>query len=210
MRFTTLGKVALYAALFVLLQGAKCPSIPEMKTVEMTLVSQQSVDLPFEARGSFNTASGAEMIDIEELRQDLLDADVEISQVDTIVVSAIEIGVTAYNEPATDRRITGGTVTLTRTDLGTSQVICTNVDLQVYPLLGKLEPAPVDPAGIAFANALLADVLHALKYGGPSEFEVSATASGVSEPVDRETNFDWRVRVYYEVMGRREVEVPDL
>jgi hypothetical protein len=210
MRFATLGKVALYVALFVLLQGAKCPSIPQMKTVEMDLMTQQYVDLPFEARGGFNTASGSEMISVDELRDDLENADVEIAKVDTIVIAAIEIGVTGYHEPAPDRRITGGTVTLTRTDQGTSHVVCSNVNLDVFPLLDKLEPAPVDPAGIAFANDLLNDVLHALKFGGPSEFEVSATATGVSEPVDRETNFDWKIRIYYHVMGRREVEVPDL
>jgi hypothetical protein len=209
MRVRTLARLGIYVALFVVLQGAKCPSIPSTKQVKMTIVAQNYIEFTFLAQGDLNYHAGNETIDIEDLRQDLDDAGVELADVDSVVISQVLYGVTAYRETETDREIVDGTVTLSRTDESTSATIFESVDQPVYPLLGELVPAPLAPGGVDYINALLTDVLQALKYGGPSEFVVSADASGTSEPQGRETDFDWRVRVYYQVIGRADVEVPD-
>lgn len=209
MRTRTLARLGIYAALFVVLQGAQCPSIPSTKQVKMTIVAQNYIEFTFLAQGDLNYHAGSETIDIEDLRQDLDDAGVELADVDSVLISQVLYGVTAYRETETDREIVDGTVTLSRTDESTSATIFQSVDQPVYPLLGELVPAPLAPGGVDYINDLLADVLNAIKYGGPSEFVVSADASGTSEPQGRETDFDWRVRIYYQVIGRADVEVPD-
>lgn len=209
MRASTFARLGVYLALFVLLQGAKCPSIPSTKQVKMTVVAQNYVEFTFHAQGSLNYHSGEEAIDINELREDLEDAGVELADVDSVIISQVLYGVTVYRETETDREIVDGSVTLSRTDESSSATIIDNVDQEVYPLLGELVPAPLAPGGVDYINDLLADVLQAIKYGGPSEFVVSADAAGVSEPTGRYTDFDWRVRIYYHVVGRADVEVPD-
>lgn len=210
MRSRTILRLAVYAALFVVLQGAQCPQIPELKDVEVTVVTEDYVELEFQARGSINWHSDTETIDIEDLRRELEEADVDVAAVDTIVVSAVLYGVTAYNETVFDRQIVDGTLTITRTDGGGSATLFDDVDVEVYPLLGELVPAPFEPGGVDFINDLLADVLAALKGSGPSSFSVYGDVSGVSEPQARDTSFDWRVRIYYQVMGRVTTEVIDL
>jgi hypothetical protein len=212
MRTKALIRIGFYAALFVMLQGAKCPQIPETKDVEITVVTEQYVELAFEARGNNNIDDDSDIavIDITEIRQDLEDADVDPSAIDTLVVSGVLYGVTANGEePNTDREIVNGMLTVTRADLDSTATIFDDVDVAVYPLLGKLEPAPIQPDGIAFINDLLADVLAAVKTGAPPTFEVQGHVSGQSLPLERETNFDWRMRIYYQVTGHTEVEMVD-
>lgn len=209
MRVRTLARLGIYVALFVVLQGAKCPSIPSTKQVKMTIVAQNYIEFTFLAQGDLNYHAGNETIDIADLRQDLDDAGVELADVDSVLISQVLYGVTAYREAETDREIVDGTVTLSRTDESTSATIFESVNQPVYPLLGELVPAPLAPGGVDYINHLLADVLNAIKYGGPSEFVISADVAGTSEPQGRETDFDWRVRIYYQVIGRADVEVPD-
>ncbi len=208
-----LMRLALFAALLIVLQGAKCPSIPEMKTVDIAVVAEQTIELEFEARGGINAESDVVTINIEELRDDLEDADIEIDDIDTVVVHAVSYGVTAYYEGNTgdlaNRRIEDGNLTVTRLDAAESHEIFHDVNVNVYPLLGELVPAPVEPGGIAFLNELLADVLQALKTGGTEGFDLQGTVSGVSTPMGRDTNFDWRVVVRYQVKGTAEIERPE-
>ena len=209
MRIATLARLGVYLALLVVLQGAKCPTIPTTKNLKMTVVTQQYVELTFAARGSINTHSDTDTIDVAQLRQDLEDAGVDVESVDSVFVASVLYGVTAYNEAATDREIVDGTVTVSRPDEASSATIFDNVDQPVYPLLGELVPAPVELGGIAYVNDLLADVLQAIKSGGSEIFLVEADASGVSEPQGRYTNFDWRVRINFHVVGETDMEVPD-
>ncbi|MBP6874494.1 MAG: hypothetical protein KBD56_00330 [Candidatus Eisenbacteria bacterium] len=205
----TLMRLALFAALLIVLQGAKCPSVPEMKTVDIAVVAEQTVELEFLARGGINAESDVVTINIEELRDDLEDADIEIDDIDTVVVHAISYGVTAYGEDVYDRRIEDGNLTVTRLDTAESHEIFHDVNVDVYPLLGELVPAPIEPGGIVFLNELLADVLQALKTGGTEGFDLQGTVSGVSTPEGRDTNFDWRVVVRYQVKGTAEIERPE-
>ncbi len=208
MRKKAMVRILMYLALGVLLLGAKCPGVPDTEDIEMTLVTEEYIEFTFQARGSLNVDSGTEIIDVDDLRQKLADAGVEVGMVDTIRVSSVQYGTVAYNEPATDREIVGASVTVERSDLGTSAVLISNYSEMVYPLLGILKPAPISQAGIDFLNDLMADLLAALKNYSVSSFEVSGSSAGVSEPQARYTNFDWRLRIYYHVSGRFVVTSP--
>jgi len=208
MRKTMLWKLILFVGPLLILQGAKCPGIPEMEDVSVTAVAEEYVDLEFEARGSINAESDVVTIDIDDLREELEDNDIDVGTIDTVVVHSILYGVTAYNEAETDRSIVNGRLELTRLDTDESAVLFDDVDVAVHPLLGELVAPPLAPGGVGFLNELMGDVLEALHTGTPSEFAVTGAVSGQSEPTERETNFDWRVRIYYQVAGEVEVERP--
>jgi len=203
-------RLAMFCGMLLVLQGAKCPQIPEMETVEITAVAEEYVEMEFVAEGSINYHQDDVTIDVLELLSDLEEADIEVDQIDTVLVHAILYGVTVYGEEPTDRRIVDGHLEVTREDTDETAVIFDNVDVDVYPLLGELVPAPIEPGAADFINDLLADVLVALKTGTPATFELDAEVSGVSEPQARDTHFQWRVRILYQVVGRVEVERPGL
>jgi len=205
MRWMTLCKLGLFVALLVLLQGAKCPNVPELKDVEITVVDEEYVEFEFEARGEINAHSAIESIDIDELREDLEEMDIDLGEIDTILVSQIFYGVTEFDD-VPGREIVNGDLTITRLDTDSSAVIFDDVNQAVAPLVGLLVPPPIEEDGVDFLNALFADVLAALKGTGPSEFEVQAEVSGDSEPQGVDTNFDWRIRVYYQISAPLETE----
>ncbi|MFH1143793.1 MAG: hypothetical protein V1774_04545 [Candidatus Eisenbacteria bacterium] len=205
-------RLAALAVMLLVLQGAKCPQIPEMKTIELTAVSEQYVEFTFEARGTLNALNdeATAEISIDDLREDLEDADVDIEMVDTVLVHKILYGVTAYSEADTTRTIANGTLVVVREDTDEAATIFDDADEEVYSLLGELVAPPFTPEGIDFLNELMLDMLAAIK--NPSfhgSFILTGTVTGQSLPLDRETNFDWRVRLYYQVAGRVEVERPE-
>ncbi|MBD3336804.1 MAG: hypothetical protein GF355_14930 [Candidatus Eisenbacteria bacterium] len=209
MRKNFMLHLAVLIGLALILGGSQCPTIPGTEDVTVTIVTEEFIELLFEARGSLNVDSGEEMIDIDELREELEDAGVDISTIDTIRVAQVLYGVTAYNEGPTDRRIVDGYVDIRRLPSGPSATLVSDLDVDVYPLLGELVPAPIEPGGIDFVNDLLLDILDALKNDTGGQFFVQGSAGGVSEPTGRETNFDWRVRIYFHIPGLATVEVPD-
>lgn len=208
MRKATLARIVIYMALGTLLLGAKCPGIPSTEEVELTLVTEEFIEFKFEARGSLNVDSGTETIDINDIRQELDDAGVDLSLVDTLRVASVEYGALHPYTDVPDRRIVNATVSVERTDTGASAVLISGLSADVVPLLGILVPAPINAAGIAFLNDLMDDILVALRTGFPTEFEVAGSSSGVSEPTEETTHFDWRVRIYYHISGRVLTEVP--
>ena len=205
--------LAFLIGLVALLPGAKCPAIPEMEDVEVTIVADDVIELVFEARGDINTHSSEEMIDVADLREDLLDAGFDLTMIDSAWVTDVLYGVVAYNEEVTDREIQNGTVTVTWEQgmLSDSQALFDDVDVEVYPLLGVLAPAPFEPGAIEFLNDLLADVLDDLRAPDlATEFLVYADSEGDSEPQGRDTDFDWRIRIHFQIVGRVVVEVPKI
>ena len=202
MRKKAVLRILIYLALGVLLLGAKCPGVPGTEDIEMTLVTEEFIEFTFQARGSINVDSGFEEINVDQLRLDLEEAGIEVSMIDTIRVASVQYGTVDYYEPVTDREIFGASVTVERSDTGASQTLISNYSEAVYPLLGILKPAPINEAGIDFLNDLMADLLVALKDYSASSFEVRGTSAGTSNPQERYTNFDWRLRIYYHVSGR--------
>lgn len=205
----TIVRCVITLALAVMLMGAKCPGIPKSHDIELTVVTSEVIEMPFEARGSINFEAGIEIIDVGELRDQIEDAGIEIDLVRDIKVSSVEYGATAYNEPETDRQIVNAQVTVKRTDTGPSAVLIDDLDAMVYPLLGSLVPAPIDESGVNFINDLLDDVLVALKAGASADFQVIGAVTGESQPTGRTTNFDWRVRIHYQISGGYPTESPD-
>ena len=214
MRKTAIIRIGVFLGLAALVMGAKCPKIPDTHEVEITLVTEEFIELLFEARGSMNVDSSTEVINIQLLRQDLEDAGIETELIKAMKVSKVEHGTVDYyeddvNPGATDRRIVNAQVSLKRIDNSTSAVIVDGLSVDVYPLLGVLEPVPTETAGIAFVNDLLADVLDAIQHGGVSNFVVVGSSSGTSTPTGRPSDFDWRVRIYYQIAGGMPTDVPD-
>jgi hypothetical protein len=209
MRKTAIIRIGVFLGLAALVMGAKCPKIPETHEVEITLVTEEFVELLFEARGSMNVDSSTEVINIAQLRQDLEDAGIETELIKAMKVSKVEYGTVDYYESGTDRRIVDADVSLERVDNSTSAVIVDGLSVDVYPLLGVLEPVPTETAGIAFVNDLLEDILDAIQHGGVSNFVVVGASSGTSTPTGRDSNFDWRVRIYYQIAGGMPTDVPE-
>ena len=204
-------RLGMLATFILLLQGAaECPSFPEMEEVEVTVVVDEFIELNFEARGGINVHSDTHVIDVEELRDQIEEAGFEIDAIDSAHVSAVLYGVTAYYETLTDREIQDAVVIVIREDTQESETLIDEFDAAVYPLLGELVSAPIEEGGIDFVNELLADLLAALQNHSVSTFEVSGSVSGISVPQERETSFDWRLRIYFQVVGRVVVERPAL
>jgi hypothetical protein len=203
---TLIARCVITLALAVLLMGAKCPAVPETNDIVLTVVTEDLIEISFQARGSLNYEASAEIISVEEVREQIEAADIDLEDIDDISVSLVEYGVTAYNEVPTDREIVDAVVTVSRNDGGASSVLINNLDAMVYPLLGQLEPAPIDSAGVSFINDLLDDVLAAVKAGGSQDFDIIGAVTGDSEPTARETSFDWRLVIHYQITGTIEVE----
>jgi hypothetical protein len=205
-------KVGFFVLLGLVMLGAKCPTIPTIEEVDVVIVLEDYIEFFFHSDGSINAHSDVETINIDDLRDDLDDAGISVADVDTITVKSVLYGVTAYNEGPTDRQIVNGDCTVTRLDDNSSRVIFDGATSMVYPLLNLLEPAPIEAGGIDFINDLMIDVLAVLKGESTSvsEFEVQASVSGNSIPADRYTDFNWRVRIYYQISGVMTVDVPDI
>jgi len=190
--------------------GAKCPGIPDTKKIRLRVPVEDRVELHFLARGSINAKSGSEVISTESIRKDLDDLDIDVNDVDTLRVSKITFCVTKIDpEESPDRTMTGVDVTVTRTDTGGSALLVDNFSAVVKDHLGIETAAPIVAGGIDWINDLLEEVLATLKSPTDKDFEVIGAAEGVSEPTEHETNFDWKVTIYFYISGDLEIETFD-
>ncbi|MBD3235289.1 MAG: hypothetical protein GF330_01130 [Candidatus Eisenbacteria bacterium] len=216
-RGTLLSKLAFLLGLLALLPGAKCPTIPEMEDVEVTVVAEDMIELVFEADGTVNVDSSVETLDIDQIRESLLDAGFDLTMIDDAVITDVLYGVVAFNEMDNNppRWIRGNSVTVSweHTPGGESDaaILFQDVDVEVYPLLGLLVPAPFEPGGIDFLNDLLIEILDDIRAPDlATEFRVQGSSEGVSEPIGRDTDFDWRIQIHFQIVGRAPVEVPQI
>ncbi len=208
---TAFIKLGFFFVLGLVVMGAKCPSVPSTEEVPVVVIANKHIDFHFEARGIINYHDDTQTIDVEELRQDLDDAGISVENINSILVESVTYGTVAYNEPATDRAIVNGNMTAMRLDTAASQTIFSNASSDVYPLLGLLIPAPIETGGITFINTMLADLLAALKDGsGVTSFSLQGSVDGTSTPTERDTNFDWRVRITYQISATYYADVPDI
>jgi hypothetical protein len=207
MRRKSLIRILAFAALGALLVGAKCPGIPDTHDAEITLVTEEFIELTFHAEGEINVDDDTYTIDIEDLREQLDDAGIDIGFVDEIRVSAVEYGAVTCDAGNPDRRILGEFVKISRGGGGPATDLILDFEEEVCPLMGLLVPAPIEEGGIDTLNVYMAELLTALKTFG-SEYTVSGSFRGTSEPVSADTDFLWRVRIYYHVSGRFITTVP--
>jgi hypothetical protein len=85
MKRTTLLKFGLFIPLaLALLAPAKCPKVPGTDDMTVTVVTEEFVELEFVASGDLNDDSDVETIDVDEIRADLEDLDVDISELQSI------------------------------------------------------------------------------------------------------------------------------
>lgn len=212
---TMTGRLLFFLLMLLPLVGAKCPGIPDTKNMTITVVTEEQLELTFVAHGSVNIDSDTETIDTAQIRDDLLDLGLEqedIEAIETITVEAVEYGTVEYLEGPTDREIVDVDVVVRRTDApADSAVLVTGFSTLVEPLEGILVPAPITEDGIDWINDLLAEVLEAIKdESGSSNFTVEGTARGRSEPMDRETDFTWRLVISYQIPAGFPTEVIDI
>lgn len=203
---TLIARCVITLALALLVMGAKCPGVPDTHEIFVTVVTEDLIEMEFLADGSINHEASAEIIDVADIREELDEAGIEPANIEDISVSMVEYGVTEYNEPVNDRAIVNAQVTVKRSDGGSSAVLIENLNAQVYPLLNKLVPAPIEAAGVNFINDLLDDVVAALQGSGSGDFQVIGAVSGDSEPTGRTTDFKWRVVIRYQIAGKIEVD----
>jgi hypothetical protein len=206
MRRKALFRIAAYLALGLLLLGAKCPGIPDTHEVNLTLVTEEFIEFTFSSHGSVNVDEDTESIDVADIRNDLLDAGVDLSRVDEIRVSAVDYGTVTYGESGAPPRVITGNVWIEYNS--TTETLVDLASQNVPDLLGILVPAPIDEDGIDFLNLLMADVLDAIQTGSPATLQVTGGFDGVSTPTERETNFSWRVRFYFHISGQVVTDVP--
>jgi len=142
-RAKNISRVAMGLAAAAVLMGAKCPGIPKSHEINLTIVTSDAIELEFPARGGINVEASSEVIDVGALRDQIEDAGIDLDGVESIAVSSVTYGVTAYNETETDRRMVDARVTLRRSETGPEFVLIDELSVDVYPLLGELVPAPI-------------------------------------------------------------------
>lgn len=208
MRTKTVKILALPLLAFLTL-GANCPLIPQIeeRLVELALLHSTAVE--FSSVGDLNVIDETETIDITNdfnLEQILNDAGVDVSQAKSIKVAGAAY-VTTEPELGTGRRIENGTVTFNRAG-GPTVTLVSNFSEWVNEVL-EYKTAPLDAAGVAELNALLADLLADLQDGPPSTANATVTyhLTGQSIPALEETDFKWKLRLDISVVGTIKVDV---
>lgn len=193
---------------------AQCRLIPSLqhRSVEITVGGSTSV--VFVAQGGANyliddTTSVAIKREINILQM-IENAGMHISDVKDLKLAGVSYRV-RKKDSSIDRQIRSGRVAIGR---GDGPVIQPNTPLVTDFLEGvnfvtTFTPAPLDPAGVALINGLLADLLTEAR--NPS---VPATntvlmyrLTGGSYPTDEDTDFTWELRVNVTVVGTVNVDV---
>jgi hypothetical protein len=125
---TFIARCVITLALAVLLMGAKCPGVPETNEIELTVVTQTNTTIDFLARGSLNYERSTEVVNIDELRRDIEDAEIDVDDLESIKVSMIEYGIAAYGEPVNDRAIQDAVITVRQAGGGDAKVLIQDLD----------------------------------------------------------------------------------
>lgn len=200
-------KILALPLLAFLTLGANCPLIPQLeeRIVELALVHSTAVE--FTSVGELNTIDQTETIDIVndfDLEQILADAGVNVSDCKSIKVAGAAY-VTTQPELGVARQIQSGTITFHRAG-GSDVVLVSNFTEWVNEVL-EYKAAPLNPAGVAEVNALLADILDGLKNNTPANSVVTYHLTGASYPATEMTDFKWKLRLDVSVVGTIKVDV---
>lgn len=189
--------------------GSHCPLIPEIeeRIVELAILGSTTVE--FTSEGEINTIDETRVINIRDdfnLEQLLADAGVDVADVKAIKVAGVSYR-TTQAELGVPRKIENGNVTIQRAG-GPVTPLVTNFTEFVNEVL-SYKTAPLDAAGVAVINSIVADLLNELQGGAPANATVTYHLTGDSTPLNEETDFKWEVKVDVSIVGTIKVDVVD-
>ena len=194
------------------LAGNGCVLLPEIKEKVVQLAAGGTTSVGFVAHfltnNLYNQQASVDLANALDLRKILSDAGLDVSGVKHIKVSGISYRVTRP-DPLDSRQIVNGSVTVDRPGVAIGVPIVTNFTETVNTVTAY-KIAPVDRAGIALMNDLLADLLAAIQNNSTVLNSVIVChLSGTSSPADNNTNFDWEIKVDISIVGEVKVSVPE-
>jgi len=209
---TKLFKIFAVPLVAFLAMGSSCPLIPKLEDRVVELAARGHTSVQFHAQGLINTIDITQTVNVDtdlDLAGVLTDAGIDASDVKDVKVSGVSYRV-VQQDPSIDRQIQGGTVKIGR---GTGPVaaatpLVTNFNEGVN-FVTSFKQAPLDPAGVALINALLADVLAKAKgdiVAVPNP-DITYRIQGQSIPVDENTDFIWEIKLDVSVVGTIKVQV---
>ena len=186
----------------MVLMGEQCPPIPEIteKTVELALAG--SIILQLEAEGIINVYDEVEHININDeidLAEIIEGTDIDPDSIRSVRLSGAQYRVTVP-DPNPGRQITNGNVTVQRGGGPVADI----VDDFSYPVSAPPDwiTAPLVEEGVDVLNGILDDLLDELQGGPPiTDSEVDFHVSGVSEPQNVNTSFEWELKLIFTVVG---------
>jgi len=193
----------------VLSLGAGCPLIPDLEEKVVELAVGGSTIVAFESEGALNfhydtkTIDIADSLDIEGI---LDDAGVDVDSVQSVKLANVSYRVTRQ-DPEPTRRIENGNVWIRRGSSPDSTLLVSNFSEDVNSVT-NFKPAPLNAAGVAVVNDILADILADVQAGITPSESITYIVTGISTPGAVPTDFAWELKVDVTIVGTVKVEVP--
>lgn len=168
----------------------------------------------FIATGSTNALVEDETIDVGaavDLGTALDDSGVDVDEVDDINVSRVYYRITV---PEAGRTVTGTTVNVVRGTgpaTGGSPVLLSNVTRDANVATDWIEiTSSLNTPGVDVLNSLLDDLLAAEKNGTTAANpQIAYHITGTSNPGGDPTNFEWELKVSFNVKATQTLDVPE-
>jgi hypothetical protein len=204
-------RIGLVAGLLLAAQlaGTSCIFIPKIEKRNVRLAVSQVLTVPLHATGATNTIAASTSVNLRDsvdFAQIVDDAGIDVSKVDTIVVSKVEYRV-AVKDATAGRAISNATVNVSVAG-GASTPLVTSFS-GAADAVTPWTRANLNSSGTAQLNAMLGAVLRELK-GGPSANEhVTCDLGGQSLPISVATDFWYEIRLTILVSGTVETDVPN-
>lgn len=200
--------------------GAKCPSIPSIQEAAVELVKTESTVIgPFEARG--NNIADDGMVDLVaeyDIAGALADAHLDVSDVESITVRAVEVRV-SKPDPDPGRMIIAGVVRARRVATARegeggcpvggafAEVVSSWTGVVNNYQSFSTENVMINAEGITLIDCLLEVYLDALRAGeNPDDLSIEWQVDGLTNPKD-DADFDWEVRLTIDIVGQIRTDV---
>ncbi len=208
MRKRTILQLAGLALVALTAMGSGCPLIPEVKEKTIELAIGGSTTADFEAVGLINFHNDTQVVDLSEgidLAALVDDAGIDVSNVKDIKISGLSYR-TTRPDPTAGRAIVDGSVTVAR-GAGAPVSLVDSFDADVNSAT-SFQTAPVNPAGVALLNGVLADLLNELKTRTPATNTVlTIHVTGGSSPSGIATDFEYQLKLDVSMVGTIDVSV---
>jgi hypothetical protein len=209
----TRHRATLAALILTMFLGQGCLLLPEIQKRVVELAVGGSTTQEFVASGELNIHDKRDTVDVRtsiDLPALLDDAGIDLADVEDIKFAGVAYRVT-QQDPAANRAIQNGTVTIQRGLLGTERPLVDNFNVLVNdPASASFQTATLNTAGVALINQLLTDILTELK-GGPvaTNTLVITHVNGTSTPGAVPTDFKYELRLDVSILGTVHVDVPN-